>query len=135
MIDWVGLCTSDFFPAAAHTVDAMAKWPGSQEPTQTGFSVAWNIDVPMFVEIGKNPARAKRFGGAMQSLTGGEGYEVDYLVDGYPWGEIEQGVMVDVSRTLPIIAMPANGYLPPRLAARTASFPSPLPKSSPAGSS
>lgn len=97
MKDWVGLCTSDFFPAAARTVDAMIKWPGSQEPTQCGFSYAWDIDVPMFVEIGKNPERAKRFGRAMQSLTGGAGYEVDYLVNGYPWDALGDGLVVDVS--------------------------------------
>lgn len=95
--DWVGLCSSDFFPAAARTVDALEKWPGSQEPTQCGFSVAWNIEVPMFVEIGRNPARAKRFGRAMQSLTGGEGYEVDYLVNGYPWDALGTATIVDVS--------------------------------------
>ncbi|KAK7555287.1 S-adenosyl-L-methionine-dependent methyltransferase [Phyllosticta citricarpa] len=96
MKDWVGLCTSDFFPAAARTVDAMVKWPGSQEPNQCGFSYAWDIDVPMFVEIGKNPERAKRFGRAMQSLTGGAGYEVDYLVNGYPWDALGDAVVVDV---------------------------------------
>lgn len=98
MNDWVGLCSSDFFPAAARTVDAMQKWPASQEPTQCGFSVAWDIDVPMFVEIGRNPARAKRFGRAMHSLTGGEGYEVDYLVNGYPWDALGKATVVDVSR-------------------------------------
>lgn len=108
--DWVGLCSSDFFPAAARTVDAMEKWPGSQEPTQCGFSVAWNIDVPMFVEIGRNPARAKRFGRAMQSLTGGEGYEVDYLVNGWPWDALGSATVVDVGGS--------HGFVPVALAKR-----------------
>ncbi|KAL0259111.1 hypothetical protein SLS55_006616 [Diplodia seriata] len=108
--DWVGLCSSDFFPAAARTVDAMQKWPGSQEPTQCGFSVAWDIDVPMFVEIGRNPARAKRFGRAMHSLTGGEGYEVDYLVNGYPWDALGKATVVDVGGS--------HGFVPVALAKR-----------------
>ncbi|EKG18836.1 O-methyltransferase family 2 [Macrophomina phaseolina MS6] len=108
--DWVGLCSSDFFPAAARTVDALEKWPGSQEPTQCGFSVAWNIEVPMFVEIGRNPARAKRFGRAMQSLTGGEGYEVDYLVNGYPWDALGTATIVDVGGS--------HGFVPVALAKR-----------------
>ncbi|KAK0663249.1 O-methyltransferase gsfB [Lasiodiplodia hormozganensis] len=110
MNDWVGLCSSDFFPAAARTVDAMQKWPGSQEPTQCGFSVAWDIDVPMFVEIGRNPARAKRFGRAMHSLTGGEGYEVDYLVNGYPWDALGKATVVDVGGS--------HGFVPVALAKR-----------------
>lgn len=98
MIDWVGLCSADFFPAAAHTVDAMVKYPGSQEPGEAGFTVAWRHEgTPMFMEIGKNPARAKRFGGAMSSLTGGEGYEVEYLVNGYPWADFGDATFVDVS--------------------------------------
>lgn len=97
MIDWVGLCSADFFPAAAHTVDAMVKYPGSQEPGEAGFTVAWRHEgTPMFMEIGKNPARAKRFGGAMSSLTGGEGYEVDYLVNGYPWADFGDATFVDI---------------------------------------
>ncbi|KAF2493859.1 O-methyltransferase [Lophium mytilinum] len=97
MMDWVGMCSADFFPAAAHTIDAMLKYPGSQEPAESGFTVAWKHEgTPMFAEIGKNPARAKRFGGAMMSLTGGEGYEVDYLVDGYPWDELGESIFVDI---------------------------------------
>ncbi|GME33715.1 putative o-methyltransferase family 2 protein [Neofusicoccum parvum] len=110
MNDWVGLCSSDFFPAAARTVDAMEKWPGSQEPTQCGFSAAWGIEVPMFVEIGRDPARAKRFGRAMQSLTGGEGYEVDYLVNGYPWEALGSATVVDVGGS--------HGFVPVALAKR-----------------
>ncbi|EJD50942.1 O-methyltransferase [Auricularia subglabra TFB-10046 SS5] len=108
--DWVGLCTSDFFPAAAHTVSAMEKWPASQEPTQCGFSVAWGVEVPMFIEIGRNPTRAKRFGRAMQSLTSGEGYEVDYLVDGYPWANLGTATVVDVGGS--------HGFVPVALAKR-----------------
>ncbi|KAF2140298.1 uncharacterized protein K452DRAFT_335379 [Aplosporella prunicola CBS 121167] len=108
--DWVGLCSSDFFPAAARTVDAMEKWPGSQEPTHAGFAYAWNTDVPMFVEIGKDPARAKRFGRAMASLTGGEGYEVDYLVNGYPWADLGKATVVDVGGS--------HGFVPVALGAK-----------------
>jgi hypothetical protein len=97
MIDWVGLCSSEFFQAAAHTVDAMLKYPGSQEANQTGFSLAHCPDKPMFAEIGKDPMRAKRFGGAMASLTGGEGYEVDYVVNGYAWDQLGEATIVDVS--------------------------------------
>lgn len=97
MIDWVGLCSAEFFPAAARTVDAMIQFPASQEPSETGYSLAWCPGKPMFAEIGKDPVRAKRFGGAMGSLTGGEGYEVDYVVDNYPWADLGEATVVDVS--------------------------------------
>jgi len=52
----------------------------------------------MFATLGKDPVRGKRFGGAMKSLTGGEGYEIHYLVDNYPWDQIDEhgGTVVDL---------------------------------------
>lgn len=35
--DWVGASTDDLWQAAAQTVNAMVKYPGSQEPNQTVF--------------------------------------------------------------------------------------------------
>lgn len=78
----------------------MERNPGSQEPTQSGFTLAFNtVDKePMWVTFGKDPERAKRFGSAMQSLTGGEGYEVQYAIDNYDWKAIDdrKGTFVDV---------------------------------------
>jgi hypothetical protein len=99
MADWVGVCSAEFFVAAARTVDAMVKYPASQEPSQTGYSLAHCPDKPMFAEMGKDPVRAKRFGGAMGSLTGGEGYEVDHLVNNYPWADLGEATIVDVRST------------------------------------
>jgi hypothetical protein len=97
MADWVGVCSAECFPASARTVDAMLQFPGSQEPTQTGYSLAFCPGNPMFALIGQDPVRAKRFGGAMRSLTEGEGYEVEYIVDNYPWAELGEATVVDVS--------------------------------------
>jgi hypothetical protein len=52
----------------------------------------------MFVTLGKSPQRAKRFGRAMASLTGGEGYELSYLLSNYDWAALDavSGTLVDV---------------------------------------
>ena len=99
MNDWSSLNLDEFFPAAAYAVEAMKKYPGSQEPTETGYSLAHCPGQPMFASISKDPKRAKRFGNAMESLTGGEGYEIKYMVDNYPWKELDEkgGLIVDVS--------------------------------------
>lgn len=100
MRDWVGFCTEDLFPATAATVQSMDLHPHSQEQTHSGFALANGTDgvEPMFVTMGRDPARAKRFGGAMASLTGGEGYEVAYVVENYDWRRINNmnGTVVDV---------------------------------------
>lgn len=94
-------CPCSHIPqAACKTIPAIKLHPAANEPTQTGFCMANNTtDVePMFVTMGKSPQRAKRFGGAMASLTGGEGYELSHLVASYDWATLDAaaGTLVDV---------------------------------------
>lgn len=97
---WVGFCTDDMWPAASKTVAAIELNPAAVEATQTGFALVNNTtDIePMFATFGKSPLRAKRMGGAMVSLTGGEGYELSYMLDNYDWAAIDavSGTVVDV---------------------------------------
>jgi hypothetical protein len=100
MYDWVGFCVEDMWPAASRTIAAIELNPSVSEPTQTGFCVANNTtDIePMFTTFGNSPLRAKRMGGAMVSLTGGEGYEVSYLLENYDWATLDakSATIVDV---------------------------------------
>ncbi|KAI1501873.1 S-adenosyl-L-methionine-dependent methyltransferase [Biscogniauxia marginata] len=79
---WVGFNTEDVYPGSVHVLDALRRFPEATSFLRTGYNFAFNtVDVePMFVTFGKDPSRAKRMGQAMSSLTGGEGYEVSYLV-------------------------------------------------------
>ncbi|OAQ94133.1 O-methyltransferase [Purpureocillium lilacinum] len=98
--DWVGFNAEDHFPAAAHVLDALQEHPEATSLTQTGFNYAYGtVDKePMFVTLGKDPVRAKRFGGAMMSLTGTAGYEVRYFVDGCDLTAVneQKGTFVDI---------------------------------------
>ncbi|KAF7916247.1 uncharacterized protein EAE98_010832 [Botrytis deweyae] len=49
------------WPAVSRVVDAMEKWPGTEEPTHTGFNLAKNTSDPFYVEIQKSPRRAREF--------------------------------------------------------------------------
>lgn len=97
---WVGLNGEDFLPAGAHTLEAIRADPEATSLTRTGFNHAWGtVDKePMFATFGKDPSRGERFAVAMASLTGGEGYEVSYLVDNYDLSEVNdrQGTLVDI---------------------------------------
>lgn len=98
--DWVGFNSEDIFPAAANVLTSLRAHPEATSLTTTGFNFAFGtVDKePMFVTFGKDPARARRMGGAMASLTGGEGYEVRYLVDNYDFSEVDEreGTLVDI---------------------------------------
>jgi len=80
---WIGFNTDEIFPAAAHTLQALQAHPEATSAVRTGFQFAYGtVDKePIFTTVGRDPARARRVGRAMASLTGGEGYEVAYLVD------------------------------------------------------
>ncbi|KND89922.1 Sterigmatocystin 8-O-methyltransferase [Tolypocladium ophioglossoides CBS 100239] len=98
--DWVGFNSEDIFPAAANVLTSLKTYPEATSLTTTGFNFAFGtVDKePMFVTFGKDPARARRMGGAMASLTGGEGYEVRHFVDSYDFSAVdeEEGTLVDI---------------------------------------
>ncbi|KAF9769549.1 hypothetical protein IL306_013026 [Fusarium sp. DS 682] len=97
---WVGLNGDDFFPAGAHTLEALRTDPEATSLKRTGFNHAWGtVDKePMFATFGKDPPRGKRFAVAMASLTGGEGYEVHHFVDNCDFSDVNtnQGTLVDI---------------------------------------
>jgi hypothetical protein len=101
---WIGFNAEDIFSASAHVLDSVKTYPDATQMVQSGFCFAFNTvnKEPMFVTFGKNADRARRMGKAMVSLTGGEGYEMSYLVDveggGYDFSEIDAagGTLVDV---------------------------------------
>ena len=45
--------------------------------------------------MAKFPERAKRFAGGLSTYFTGEGYELNHIVNGYPWANV-QGMVVDV---------------------------------------
>ncbi|OLN85733.1 Sterigmatocystin 8-O-methyltransferase [Colletotrichum chlorophyti] len=98
--DWIGYNLEDNFPASAHVLQALKAHPEATSLTRTGFNFAFNtVDKePMFVTFEKDPARARRFGGAMVSLTGGGGYEIKHLVDSYDFSDVDAqgGTLVDI---------------------------------------
>ncbi|KAK3994347.1 O-methyltransferase-domain-containing protein [Cladorrhinum sp. PSN332] len=97
MRNWTGLVTGDLWLPTAHTVDAMKKWPCSEEPTETGVNLAYGHDMAFFDFLPADPARAKRYNLAMKAHGNSAGYDGKDVVDGYPWGELpENAKVVDV---------------------------------------
>ncbi|MCJ1282143.1 hypothetical protein MMC26_001466 [Xylographa opegraphella] len=93
---WAAMICEESWPAAARTVDALDHWRGSEEPEHTGFALAKNTSVSFFVELGKDPSRAKRFAEAMSMFESGHGSAISTLLKHFPWGAIGEGTIVDV---------------------------------------
>lgn len=98
MNSWVGFMCRDLWLPIANVVDAMKKWPASEESTETGVNLAYNQSLPWFDFIQQDKVFSNRYNLAMQSYGGGEGYSLDFVVNGYPWGDLPaEGTVVDVS--------------------------------------
>ncbi|KAK8123895.1 hypothetical protein PG999_003813 [Apiospora kogelbergensis] len=94
--DWVGAGSDDLWQAAAHTCEANSKYPGSEEPNETGFALANGTNKSIYEVFAENPERARRFGNAMRSFTEGTGFEVSHVVNSYPWADHGNARVVDV---------------------------------------
>ncbi|KAF7536866.1 hypothetical protein G7054_g4162 [Neopestalotiopsis clavispora] len=96
MADWVGANVDDMWPSAQKVVDALTKWPSADEPDQTGFTLANGTGEAFYTALSKDPARARRFGGAMSFFTTGPGYSLQHLTDHHPWASYGSGTVVDI---------------------------------------
>ncbi|KAK4222706.1 O-methyltransferase-domain-containing protein [Podospora fimiseda] len=97
MKNWIGLTTKDLLLPADYTVDAMKKWPCSEEPNETGVNLAFGHNTPWFEFLPTDPVRSKRYNLAMQAHGETAGYDMKDVVDAYPWGDLpEIAKVVDV---------------------------------------
>ncbi|KAI8944221.1 S-adenosyl-L-methionine-dependent methyltransferase [Xylaria longipes] len=94
--DYIATCSDELWQAAAQTCNAMTRFPGSQEPTETGFSLANNTDKSMYQYLSDYPGRSARFANMMRGFTGGSAFDIRYITDFYDWAQHSSGTIVDV---------------------------------------
>lgn len=101
MSSWVGFMCSDLGLPVANVVNAMRKWPGSEESNETSVNLTYGQDLLWFDFIQKDKEFANRYNLAMAAHGVGEGYSVQRVVEGYAWDRLPEGAtVVDVSKTL-----------------------------------
>lgn len=93
---WNGYVVEEMWPASLRTVDAMTKWPGSEEPKHTGFALAKGVDGAFFDELGKDDERRDRFASAMQVLQSFPTLDPAFLLDNLGWEDNGPQLVVDV---------------------------------------
>ncbi|KAI1326701.1 hypothetical protein F5Y16DRAFT_374397 [Xylariaceae sp. FL0255] len=94
---WLHWGADECWRAAVYACDAMEKWPGSEEPNETGFSLGHGTDLSLFDFLAKNPDRATRFAAGMRLYAKRPDLHVRFLVDGGPWAKLpEHATIVDI---------------------------------------
>ncbi|KAK5625638.1 hypothetical protein RRF57_001354 [Xylaria bambusicola] len=94
--DWVGLGTEEMWPAATRMLDALQKWPGSQEPRETGFALANGSDRSIYQILEADPGRALRFANSMKAYMLMQEYNSTHVVNNYDWASLGQVHLVDI---------------------------------------
>lgn len=88
----------EMWPSGPRVVDAMLKWPGSEEPIHTGFALANGMESGggFFDVIGSSPQRSKCFADTMEFLQGAPPFSPRHLIENLGWSKETPKVMVDV---------------------------------------
>lgn len=108
----IGFMANEMWPSASRVSDAMQRWPGSEEPNQAGFAIAYGTDVAMLDVVGRDPERAKRMAGAMTFLHSGPANSVQHVVDSFDWRDAAEGLLVDVGGGHGTVAIEIARQLP-----------------------
>lgn len=96
MRKWVLIGAEELIPATLKTANALVKYPNSEEPEHSGWSVHNATDLPVFRALANMPDRGMVFAGAMAWHAMLPGFSAQYLVTAFPWGSGGELTVVDV---------------------------------------
>ncbi|KAH0592951.1 hypothetical protein MHUMG1_09197 [Metarhizium humberi] len=91
---WLLCGTEEMWPASM--VEALEKWPESQEPNHTGFALSNSTRESIYEVLKQNPQRAARFGNNMKAFTEMQEFNSTHVVNNYDWKSLGQVRIVDV---------------------------------------
>ncbi|KAJ8131015.1 hypothetical protein O1611_g2611 [Lasiodiplodia mahajangana] len=90
----------------------MSQFPGSEEPNETGFTVANNTNKPIHEFMADFPGRSARFANMMRAFTVGNAFDLKYVADSYPWDQHNGGTVVDVGGSQGFVCVELARKLP-----------------------
>ncbi|KAH7384627.1 putative Sterigmatocystin 8-O-methyltransferase [Pyrenochaeta sp. MPI-SDFR-AT-0127] len=94
--DWLQAGTTEMWPAATKMVEALQKWPASQEANETGYALANNTSETIYDIFAKDTERASRWARGMQVFTERPQFDLSFVIDTYDWESLGQAQVVDV---------------------------------------
>lgn len=85
LMDWVGFCTDDVLPAAAKWAESIEKFPGSENTTESAFSLSVGQSEGYFAFLDKHEARRRRFANGQGLLMAHPARDPMHLVNTLGW--------------------------------------------------
>ncbi len=89
--------TSFDLPIIAAMVTAHQRWPHSTAPNETAFNAANNTDLPMYEYIARDGGLNELFERLMILVGKRLSGSLEHLINGFNWGALGNGTVVDVS--------------------------------------
>ncbi|KAI1141459.1 S-adenosyl-L-methionine-dependent methyltransferase [Hypoxylon sp. FL0543] len=102
---WINCGADESWVSSVRMVDAIQKWPGSQEPNETAFALANDTENSIYEVLSDDPPRALRFAGAMKAMSLLPGYGTSDVVQDYDWASLGKALVVDVGGSQGHIAL------------------------------
>ncbi|KAI4147626.1 MAG: hypothetical protein LQ341_001753 [Variospora aurantia] len=97
MRKWILIGAEELIPATLKAADALVKYPNSEEPEHSGWSLQNSTTLPVFRALANMPDRAMVFAGAMAWHAMLPGFSPQFLAAAFPWGPSEDELtIVDV---------------------------------------
>ncbi|KAI1810153.1 sterigmatocystin 8-O-methyltransferase [Poronia punctata] len=93
---WLSFGAREGWPAATRMLDAIEKWPGSEEANNTGFSLANNTDKSVFDILAADHDRAMRLAAGIKAHDHFPGYATEEISKLYDWDSLGDAVIVHV---------------------------------------
>ncbi|OQU97665.1 hypothetical protein CLAIMM_03560 [Cladophialophora immunda] len=109
---WIHHNLGEVLPASSRLADAVEKYGDSQDPAETAFNMAWNLDRGKGLfdwlendgEGSEKGWRARLFAQAMQAMDGG-GHDRRYTLQGFNWEGLGEATVIDVGGSSGFISM------------------------------
>ena len=100
---WASFMCKTSAPMALQMVAAHQRWgPNTVKKNETAYNVAFDTDLPFFDHVGSDESRVKEFAGYMRNVQKSEGVNLNHLVAGFAWADLQKdSIVVDVSATSP----------------------------------
>ncbi|RAH78847.1 sterigmatocystin 8-O-methyltransferase [Aspergillus japonicus CBS 114.51] len=109
---WMAFSIDELTEAILCAPNAMQKWPRSDEPNETGFSLAENTDRPIYEVLEADPVRGARMASAMNVWASSESYSASKVVESYDWSRLRAGPVVDVGGSRGQVAVAVASKFP-----------------------
>ncbi|QQK40505.1 Sterigmatocystin 8-O-methyltransferase [Penicillium digitatum] len=79
---WIGSTCENAWPGATKTMESLKRFPGSSDPTQSGFALA-NNNLTLYAALAQCPQRAATFAASKRGYTSGPAFHPTAFLDAY----------------------------------------------------